>query len=161
VNTNAICPGTEVAPQRWTAPCNAASAGGEQAPATRRRILLVEDDELLRRGMRLILESAGYEVATAPNGVVALLLWMKQPFDLVITDLLMPEKEGVETIVELRQRRPTQKIIAMSGGGFIMAEDYLRIAQALGVTRTLAKPFTPQTFLATVAEALDPDLVHA
>ena len=79
-----------------------------------------------------------------------------QAVDLVITDLIMPEKEGVETISELRRRYPEIKIIAMSGGGMGGATDYLRLAKALGAGQTLAKPFTREVLLKMVTAAFAP-----
>ena len=81
------------------------------------RILVVDDEEGIRTLLRNILVREGHHVTTAADGVEALQVVDTQPVDLVITDLIMPEKEGVETISELRKRFPAVKIIAMSGGG--------------------------------------------
>ena len=93
-------------------------------------------------------------MTTAANDNEALRLVQDNVFDLVITDLIMPEKEGIETIVKMRKKIPTLKIIAMSGGGLIAPEDYLVIARKLGVAQTLAKPFSGKELLAAVASVL-------
>jgi DNA-binding response OmpR family regulator len=118
------------------------------------RILLIDDDESFRKMLRMTLQRANYEVMEACNGNEAVSLFRSQPADLVITDLIMPDKEGLETIQELRQGRPLLKIIAMSGGGRIDAQDYLKIAERLGASRTLAKPFTQAEFLTAIRESI-------
>jgi DNA-binding response OmpR family regulator len=119
-----------------------------------KRILLVDDNEPFRRGLGLTLERAGYEVQSAPDGAVALKLFREFPADLVITDLIMPEKEGLETIMDLRRLQPELKIIAMSGGGRIDPNDYLPIAKKLGAALTLSKPFSTGEILEAVAGLL-------
>jgi CheY-like chemotaxis protein len=120
-----------------------------------RRILLVDDNETFRRSLREVLQQAGYEAQAAEEGAAALKLYRQQPFDLVITDLLMPGKEGLETIMELRRLQPELKVVAISGGGRIDANDYLPMAKKLGATETLAKPFTSEQILGVVAGLLD------
>jgi len=122
------------------------------------RILLVDDDELLRGALHQILVRAGYDVDDASNGKVAVREYRRQPCDVVIMDIVMPDEEGLGTIRELRRVDPNVKIIAISGGGLGKAGDYLGIAQMLGAVRTLAKPFVPEALLAMIAEVLaDPD----
>ncbi len=122
------------------------------------RILLVDDDELLRGVLHQILVRAGYDVDDAPNGKVAVQGYRRQRCDVVITDIVMPDEEGLGTIRELRRVDPNAKIIAISGGGLGKAGDYLGIAQMLGAMRTLAKPFFPEALLAMIAEVLaEPD----
>ena len=122
------------------------------------RILLVDDDELLRGALHQILVRAGYDVDDASNGKVAVRAYRRQPCDVVIMDIVMPDEEGLGTISELRRMDPNVKIIAISGGGLGKAGDYLGIAQMLGAMRTLAKPFLPEALLAMIAEVLaDPD----
>ncbi len=117
-----------------------------------KRILLIDDDQAFLRPLELILRRAGYEVQTANNGTVGLRLFRQESADLVITDLIMPEKEGLETIMALRQIQPDLKIIAMSGGGRVQAGDYLVVAEQLGATRILGKPFTREELLEMVGE---------
>ena len=122
------------------------------------RILLVDDDELLRGALHQILVHAGYDVHDAANGKVAMREYRRQRCDVVIMDIVMPDEEGLGTIKELRRLDPNVKIIAISGGGLGKAGDYLGIAKMLGATRTVAKPFLPETLLATLAEVLaDPN----
>jgi DNA-binding response OmpR family regulator len=118
------------------------------------KILLVDDNDEFREQSSQLLRRAKHTVTTAANGNEALRLVQDNVFDLVITDLIMPEKEGIETIVKMRKKIPTLKIIAMSGGGLIAPEDYLVIARKLGVAQTLAKPFSGKELLAAVASVL-------
>ena len=122
------------------------------------RILLVDDDELLREALHQILVRAGYDVHDASNGKVAVREYRRQRCDVVIMDIVMPDEEGLGTIKDLRRVDPNVKIIAISGGGLGKAGDYLGIAKMLGAMRTLAKPFVPEALLAMIAEVLaDPD----
>ena len=118
------------------------------------RVLVIDDDEQVRALLYEILERAGFEVVEASNGVEGLRLYRNQPTDLVITDLIMPEKEGVETIMELRSQFPNARIIAISGGQRAGGRDYLPIAARLGARRTVAKPFSRQEILEAVRETL-------
>ena len=120
-----------------------------------KRILLVDDNESFRKPLGEVLRKSGYEVQTAAEGAAALRLFRQQPFDLVVTDLVMPGMEGIETIIEIRRIAPRAKIIAMSGGGRISPEDYLEMARHLGAARTLAKPFTAREFLESIAGVLN------
>jgi CheY-like chemotaxis protein len=120
------------------------------------RILLVDDDDNFRRTARCALVRAGYEVQEACNGHQALTLVRQARPDLVITDLIMPEKEGIETIVELRRSDPELPIIAISGGGRLSMEDNLLIAQKLGARSTLTKPFRSVELLEAVESVLVP-----
>jgi len=106
------------------------------------RILIIDDDKPFRVMLRIMLENAGYkDIKEAENGYIGMKLIRKSPFDLVITDIVMPEKEGIETIMELRRDFHAVKIIAMSGGGKIGPGTYLEMAGHLGAGRTLEKPF--------------------
>ncbi len=116
------------------------------------RILLVEDDDQYRPLLERLLTRAGHEVVAVSDGAQALPSLMERPADVVITDLIMPGKEGLETIRELRRQWPDLPIIAMSGGGRRQPTDYLRAARMLGAVRTLEKPFAVDDLLATIAE---------
>lgn len=118
------------------------------------RILVIDDDAPFRSVLEQMLTRAGYEVATAGNGREGLELQRKAPAPLVITDLIMPEKEGMETIIELRRDFPETKIIAISGGGRHGSQDFLPIAQKLGAVRTLEKPFSREHLLEAVTAVL-------
>lgn len=116
------------------------------------RILVVDDDFQMREMLGVILERKGYDVTTAADGKTALQLQRKTPFDIVITDIIMPEKEGLETISELRRGYPQLKIIAISGGGRYKPEEYLELARQLGADRGLVKPFGSWEILGAVRE---------
>jgi DNA-binding response OmpR family regulator len=118
-------------------------------------LLLVDDDADFLKLQGELLRLAGYSVVTASNGKEAIRMAKDHAFDLVITDLVMPEKEGIETIMELRRKFPALKIIAMSGGGQGGAEDYLLMARHLGASQTLAKPFTGQELREAVSTVLE------
>lgn len=118
------------------------------------RVLVVDDEELIRFTLRQMLEKAGHDVVEAVNGRDALHRLEELPADLVITDIIMPEKEGLETIVELRRRRPDLKIIAISGGGRTKTSDYLDVAERLGADSAIAKPLRHQTVMDAVNKAL-------
>ena len=120
------------------------------------RILLVDDEEIVLRLFETVLKLDKHDVTTASNGNGALAAIAAETFDLVITDLVMPDKEGIETIIEMRKLKPELPIIAMSGGGRGNASDYLDMAAQLGAKRTLAKPFPAQTLLDAVREVLQP-----
>ena len=118
------------------------------------KILLIDDNAELLACLTEVLLRQGHQVTPAANGNVALRLADQDQFDLVITDLIMPDREGVETIIMLRRRRPDQKVIAMSGGGRNSAQDYLMMARRLGAAEVLNKPFVPDAFLSAVNTVL-------
>ncbi len=111
------------------------------------RVLLVDDDSAVREFIALVLTGAGFTVEEAGNGMEAMHRLDEQVPDLVITDILMPQKEGIECIREIRGLVPNVPVIAMSGGGGGQA-DYLRMAALLGAAAVLAKPFDPMELVA-------------
>jgi CheY-like chemotaxis protein len=118
-------------------------------------ILVIDDDATILDMLRQILEREGYDVAKAYNGKEAIKIYREETTDLIITDIIMPGKEGIETIIELTKEFPNIKIIAISGGGRIGAEEYLHIAKVLGAQRTLTKPIEREELLKTVREVLE------
>ncbi len=119
-------------------------------------ILVIDDDAQVRTVLLRSLEYEGYQVVDAPNGKVGMELIREEPFDLVVTDIVMPEKDGIEIIGELRQYFPETKIIAISGGARnLKANVVLKTAEILGANCTLFKPFEIETFLNTVKHVLD------
>lgn len=114
----------------------------------------MDDDDQFRRMIQRTLERAGFEVRPAVNGNEALALFKEHGADLVLTDLIMPECEGLETILALRRLSNSPRIIAMSGGGRGTPDDYLETARVLGVAATLAKPFATNDLLVAVRSAL-------
>ncbi len=115
------------------------------------RILVIDDDPAMRGSMRRILERDGHDVREAGDGAEGLHLFRAEPADVVVTDVLMPGKEGMETIVELREEAPDVRILVVSGGGTMLGESTLSDAQALGADASLAKPFTVDQLRSAVA----------
>ena len=114
------------------------------------RILVVDDDEQIRIFLDLALSRDSHEVFTAENGVVASTLQREHPADVVIMDIIMPEKEGFETIIEFRRDYPETRIIAISGGGRLGPDQYLRMAKTMGADFIFEKPLP----LAQLREAI-------
>jgi len=114
------------------------------------RILIIDDDENARYAVRAILENAGHEVSEAENGAVGLRMQAAHRFDLVISDVIMPEQDGIETVLQLSKDYPSLPVIVISGGGADRFLGYLETAEALGATRILAKPFLPADLLGHV-----------
>lgn len=119
------------------------------------RILVIDDDEQMRVLLQQAMQWAGFEVVAAENGRQGQQLFEEQPADLIITDLIMPEQEGLETIRMLKRGYPAVKIIAISGGGRIGPEAYLPAAMELGADRIFAKPFDVKELISAVHELLD------
>ena len=117
-------------------------------------IMVVDDERQTRMMLRQMLERANYEVMEAENGYEAIQIFRQHPADLIIMDLIMPKKEGIETIIEMRAEFPYIKIIAMSGGGRVGSETYLELAAKLGALRTLAKPIEREVLLDNIREVL-------
>jgi len=117
-------------------------------------ILLVDDDEAVRTIVRIALVRLGYVVREARNGREAMRLCSESKPDLMLTDIIMPEQEGIETIGAVRRKYPKVKLIAMSGGGRVSATDYLHTALAMGADAVLAKPFTGEELEALVSKVL-------
>jgi DNA-binding response OmpR family regulator len=118
------------------------------------RILVIDDDEQVLDMLYESLTREGYDVLRASNGEQGLRLYRQEPVDLIITDIIMPEKEGLETIIELRRDFPDVKIIAMSGGGRIGTKDYLHLAKIFGVQRTFTKPVAREQLLDAIKALL-------
>ena len=116
------------------------------------RILIIDDDVKFLKMLRQMLERAGHEVVEAPNGEVGVKLFREERTELIITDIFMPEKEGIEIIRELKREFPTVKIIAISGGGRKGNFHYLETAEALGADRSFTKPFERQEMLDAIQE---------
>ena len=116
----------------------ACAAGKSAAPAT---VLVVDDDVMVLQALRILLEDHGFTVLTASDGNDGLRAYREHRPDLVLTDIVMPEKEGISLIRDLRHEFPGAKIVAISGGGRMGNSDYIRIATALGADAGLYKPF--------------------
>ncbi len=125
------------------------------------RILIIDDESQIRSMLRLMLERVGYEVIEAADGMDGIRQYRDNPADLIITDLIMPNKDGIGMIIELKKEFPKVKIIAMSGGGVNRPEGYLDGAKKLGATRTLTKPIDRDEMIDAVTETLKADAASA
>ena len=113
-----------------------------------RRLLVADDSADMRESLKLVLERAGYEVALAADGTRALEMQRLRPADVLITDIFMPERDGLETITSFRREFPRTRIIAMSGGGVrVDGKLYLETAGIAGADAMLRKPFDPKSLL--------------
>ncbi len=119
-------------------------------------ILVVDDDPLICEALELFLANDGHDVVTAYEGQSALERVERHPFDIAIVDLLMPIKEGFETIRDLKRSQPALCVIAMSGGSMIRSTDFLSMATKLGAHRALSKPVEGQVLRNTIAGCLNP-----
>lgn len=118
------------------------------------RILIIDDNAQLREMLNLMLAQAGYDVTEAGSGEMGVNLYRANPADLVVVDILMPEKGGLETIVELKRDFPNARLIGISGGFQKKTDENKTLAELLGVHRTLSKPFAPEELLKAIREVL-------
>jgi len=110
-------------------------------------ILIVDDDPQLSRLLATWIGKSGHLVETAPNGRAALRIAEARHVDAALVDIIMPEMEGLETIIELRRRLPQARLVAMSGGGRVGPDEFLRLARSFGAAGVLKKPFRLQDAL--------------
>jgi len=115
-----------------------------------RKVLIVDDEVLIREGLKLALELEGYTVEIAEDGREAAKMVDSFPPDVIVTDIIMPERDGIELILNLRKTNQNIRIIAISGGGRISAKDHLRIASKLGADSILTKPFSVKELIAEI-----------
>ena len=113
-------------------------------------IIIIDDDHQIRLMLKKLLEIEGYTVTVAKNGKDGIKEYRKNPADLIITDIIMPEKEGLETINELKKEFSDIKIIAISGGGKNNPDTYLYLAKKLGAIHTFYKPIKKKDLLKVV-----------
>ena len=118
------------------------------------RILVIDDDEFVNGMIVQLLSEAGHEVLSAQDGRCGLKILESKPVELVVTDIIMPEKEGLETIAAIRKTNKSIPIIAVSGGGKLGPEHYLHMAKHFGADYAFQKPFYREPFLAAVRECL-------
>jgi two-component system, chemotaxis family, chemotaxis protein CheY len=119
------------------------------------KILVIDDDVIVRETIVQILEDGGHQVVSAEDGKRGMAAFRSESPDLIITDIIMPEQEGIQTITEIRGVQPNAKIIAISGGGRIGNTDFLKIARHLGAFDAIAKPFDPDDLLSRVGRCLN------
>jgi CheY-like chemotaxis protein len=137
---------------------NRPSSGPAEHAGAQPLILLIDDEQPFRSVLKQVLQNAGYEVVEAANGAEGIRSFLEKPADMIITDIIMPEKEGIETIIELKQAYPDVKLIAMSGGGWYGTDIDFDMAKKLGA-HTLNKPFALQELLDVVGELLNPKVL--
>jgi len=118
------------------------------------RILVVDDDALVRATVSSALQRVGHEVLEAQNGLEAIATVEQSKVDLVISDIIMPEVDGIGLLLRLRKQHPSLRVIVISGGGRIHKSDFLRMATTLGADMSLAKPFTPDQLRKAVDSVL-------
>ncbi len=121
------------------------------------RILVIDDEPYILMMLKKMLEKVGHEVDMAINGEEGMELFNKFHADLIITDIVMPEKEGLETIRELKKKHPELKVIAISGGGRVDSKEYLESARLFGASRIFKKPFKQKEIIDAVEELLSED----
>lgn len=117
-------------------------------------ILIIDDDPQIRALLDRFLAKEGHQVLLAEHGGQGLGICAATEIDLVITDIVMPEKDGLESIIEMRQKWPKLHILAISGGGQLPPSTYLELARKLGASATLLKPFVREQFLNAVNKVL-------
>ena len=120
-------------------------------------ILVIDDDTFMRNMLEDMLTRVGYNVSLAEDGAQGLKMFNQNHYDLVITDIIMPEKEGLELISDFRKSSKPFKVIAISGGGRFKGIDYLSLAEKLGAFKTLTKPFSMKQILNAIQETLATD----
>ena len=129
--------------------------------AGQKTVLVVDDEACFREFGEGALSAAGFLTSVASDGHEAIRSLEVMPFDLAVVDILMPEKEGIETIIEIKRRWPDCKVVAMAGDGRVPATQYLRIAAHFGADALLAKPFSATQLAAVVTNLLTADAVAA
>jgi YesN/AraC family two-component response regulator len=117
-----------------------------------KKVLIIDDEPYILLMLKKMLERAGYEVDLASNGREGMELFQKESADLVITDIIMPDREGLELIIEMKKKRPGLKIIAISGGGRISPDSYLECATHFGAEKVFQKPFRQKELISAVRE---------
>ena len=117
-------------------------------------ILVIDDEQSIRKLLTLMLKKENHDIQTACDGKQGIRMAKELSPDLVITDLIMPEKEGLETIREIKEFNPDIKIIAISGGGVVQPEMYLKMAEKIGADHSFTKPVDTDSFLSAVNQLL-------
>jgi len=126
--------------------------------SAKRRVLVIDDNPDVGNTIKWLLESEGFAVALAENGAQGLKAQRRQPADIVVTDIFMPEQDGIETIWQLREEFPRVPIIVISGGSSLGRTDYSVVARELGAKKVLRKPFDPRELVELVQQIARPPL---
>lgn len=116
------------------------------------KVLVIDDDDAIRKFLTALLKKNGFDVVDAPDGLQGLKAFNSEGADIVITDLVMPDKEGLETIKDIKKLQPDIPIIAISGGGIIDPDTYLTLARNLGASCTFSKPLDRSKLIEKVKE---------
>lgn len=122
-----------------------------------KKILLVDDEEMIRKMVVAVFNHSEYSITEVCNGVEALKVLETASFDLIITDVIMPDCDGIELVMSVRKKLPDIKVVVMSGGGRVQADHYLNLAEKLGATRVFEKPFDTMEFRQVVHDLLFDD----
>jgi DNA-binding response OmpR family regulator len=123
-------------------------------------VLIVEDDKELREMLKLSLSRRNFTVFEAENGKSAIAHFKPTITDLVVTDLIMPEEDGLKVVIKLRELKPSIKIIAISGGGKVGPGSYLNLAKALGADAIYSKPFSINDLIAKIEQLLESEQLN-
>ena len=134
----------------------AAASGQEPAHFGCPTALVIDDDHTVRESLEILLEHYGFQVAVARNGRQGMAAFRTLAPDVVLTDIMMPEQDGIETIAAMRRERPDAKIVAMSGGDAFGNPNYLRMAVTLGADRGVAKPLSAQELASILSTIVPP-----
>jgi len=119
-----------------------------------KKILIIDDEQAILQMVKRLVEKAGHTAELASNGEEGMMMIEEHSFDLVITDIIMPKKEGIEIITAIRKNYPKIKVIAMSGGGKFTPEGYLKSAKILGANRVFTKPFNHREMMKAIDELI-------
>jgi DNA-binding response OmpR family regulator len=125
------------------------------SPSVRPTVLVVDDDIVVRQACAVLLEDEGFDVVMATDGVEGLLKFRQIAPDVVLTDIVMPNKEGIELIIEMRREHPGARIVAMTGGGSWGTSNFLILAKKLGANIALPKPFDDLELINAIRGLLD------
>jgi DNA-binding NtrC family response regulator len=120
------------------------------------KILVIDDDPYCVSLLKIAFEQSGHTAFTATNGKIGLQAACAEPFDLIITDILMPEKDGLELIIELKKHKPDVKVIAISGGGVLHTGDCLKMAKLFGAQHVMGKPLDINKLVQLANELISP-----
>jgi len=120
----------------------------------KRSVLIVDDEEGIRNMLAIALDAAGFHVETATDGADASTVLERSRFDVIVADMLMPERDGLELLAEVKKKHKGTAFVAISGGGQVAGKFYLEMAKRLGASEILAKPFNHIELLRVIDDAM-------